>query len=228
VGYLSAERSKAEHIRTMGKELGALYGALWQQVAWLHQKWEEYVALFGTKPSRVDLMNEVAPLFFRIVEDTLWEGILLHVARLTDAPQSVGKPNLSFRRLAASVDHDETKRKVEELMSEALRSTEFCRDWRNRRIAHRDLRLALEQGADPLQPASREQVAGALKSLSDILNVLSAHYQDSTTIFEFGVQAGGATSLLYAIDAGMKAQTARRQRLKSGGYITDDFHVADL
>jgi hypothetical protein len=30
---------------------------------WLHLKWMEFVSLFGTKPERVTLLNEVAPGF---------------------------------------------------------------------------------------------------------------------------------------------------------------------
>lgn len=54
----------------MGSDLGTTYNALWQQLAWLHGKWAAYVELFGTKESRIDLMNEAAPRFFRIVQDS--------------------------------------------------------------------------------------------------------------------------------------------------------------
>jgi hypothetical protein len=60
-------------------------------------KWGEYVELFGTKPSRIDLRNRAAGGFFRVVQDGLWEDVLLHVARLTDAPRSGGRANLTIR-----------------------------------------------------------------------------------------------------------------------------------
>ncbi|HEV2039416.1 MAG TPA: hypothetical protein VGT81_05105, partial [Casimicrobiaceae bacterium] len=64
----SADEAKQEYIGAMGDVLGSLYHALWQEVAWRHLKWHEYVELFGTKESRIRLINRAAPTFFRIVE----------------------------------------------------------------------------------------------------------------------------------------------------------------
>jgi AbiU2 len=121
----TAAEAKAERVAKMGEDLGELYDALWQQVAWLHRKWGDYVALFGTKPSRVELLNQAAPAFFRNVQDAMWEDVLLHIARLTDSPQSVGKPNLSFRRLPATVAHAATRAKVEVALEKALVDSDF-------------------------------------------------------------------------------------------------------
>jgi hypothetical protein len=226
--HRTADQSKAETISAMGQELGALYNALWQQVAYLHNKWGQYVELFGARPSRITLLNNVAPQFFRIVQDTLWEDVLLHIARLTDSPKSAGRPNLSIRRLPEVVDHAVTRVMVEDLVSKALVAAEFCRDWRNRHIAHRDLRLALSHGVDPLQPASRAKVREALSALATVLNAISAHYQDSTTFFESSTEPGGAMSLLYVLDDGIRADALRRERLRNGTYNQSDRKVRDL
>lgn len=226
--YSTATEAKAERSTKMGEPLGPLYNAQWQELAWLHKKWAVYVALFGTKPSRIELMNEAAPAFFRIVQDTFWEDVLLHVARLTDSPKSARKSNLSIRRLADCVQDAETKARVECLTSNALLASEFCRDWRNRRIAHRDLHLALEQDADPLKPASREKVREALEALVAVLNAVSEHYLGSTTYFEQGTDAGGAYSLLYVLQDGVNAASNRRARLKSGIYDPVDIDPKDL
>ena len=97
------EEVKKEYIDIMGEPLGKFFNALWQEVAWLYTKWNEYVALYGTKPSRIDLMNKAAPRFFRIVQDSLWEVTLLHIARLTDPPKSAGKDNLSIKRIPGNM-----------------------------------------------------------------------------------------------------------------------------
>lgn len=67
----SVDEAKQEYIGAMGDVLGLLYHALWQEVAWLHRKWHEYVELFGTKDSRIHVLNEAAPTFFRIVEHVM-------------------------------------------------------------------------------------------------------------------------------------------------------------
>ena len=76
--------TKAKYVAEMGERLGKRFDELWQELAWLNVKWTEHVELFGTKESRIKLLNESASLFFRIVQDTLLEGALLHIARLTE------------------------------------------------------------------------------------------------------------------------------------------------
>ena len=208
----------------MGEELGELYTALWQQLTWLHRKWGDYVALFGTKPERLEVLNSVAPDFFGTVQTALWEDALLHLARITDSPRSAGKPNLTFRRLPESIDREPLRLQVQELLDAALVATDFARDWRNRRIAHRDLSLALARPTEPLKTASRAGVNEALTSLNSVLNAISQSYLDSTTMFEFAQDPvpGGATSMLYYLRAGHKAEQERRERIRTGAFIPSD------
>lgn len=66
---MTADESRLRNIAAMGDHAGAIYSQLWQELAWLNRAWAEYVALFGTKESRVVLLNEAAPAFTRIVQD---------------------------------------------------------------------------------------------------------------------------------------------------------------
>ena len=151
------------HIKHMGEKLGTYFNALWKEVAWVYTKWSEYDELFGKKPSRVDLLNDAAPTFFHIVQDCLFKDILLHIARLTDPPKSVGKKNLSVRGFPGLISSDTLKNEVENLIDAAIQKADFCRDWRNRKLAHKDLKLSLSDEAVPLKPASREKVKDVLE-----------------------------------------------------------------
>jgi hypothetical protein len=208
----TAAEAKAHNIEKMGADLGELYDALWQQLAWLYRKWEEYVALFGKSPERIELLNRAAPAFFRIVQDSLFEDILLHIARLTDKPETGKKSNLTILRLPQAVTDVNIRQATEVAMDGALRASEFCRDWRNRHIAHRDLDLAFGKGAKPLAEASREKVKVALKALSDALNVVAQHYLDTTTIFDLDRGLGGAENLVGVLGEGIKARDLRLRR----------------
>lgn len=222
----TAEEAKAEHIRLMGEDLGSIYAALWQQIAWVHAKWSEYVVLFGTKESRVDLLNSVAPSFCRLIQDSLWENVLLHIARLTDPPTTGRKQNLTIQRLADLIHDVQTKAKVQELVVQALAASVFARDWRNRHIAHSDLHLSLSNAAQALKPASRQKVLEALQALATVMNAVAAHYLDSSSFFE--ASDGDAKSLLYVLDDGLTADRARRERLLSGQYDPKEYQPRDL
>ena len=41
----SADEAKQAYVASMGESLGSIFHALWQEVAWLHFKWREYVVL---------------------------------------------------------------------------------------------------------------------------------------------------------------------------------------
>jgi hypothetical protein len=220
--------AKVVHVAAMGAELGALYSALWQEVAWIHSKWAQYVALFGTKPERVELLNKAAPAFFRLVQDTLWENVILHIARLTDSPQSVGKPNLSIKRVPALVTDSALKARIEALVTFCVSSAEFSRDWRNRHLAHRDLQRATADVADPLLPASRAKVKGVLANFCDLLNALSQHYLDSTSFFDVSGTPGDAEELLYVLDDGLKMDAARKERRRNGTHTPEDYEPRSL
>jgi hypothetical protein len=225
--HKTADEVKKQHVEKMGDDLGSLFHALWNEVAWLYSKWDEYVELFGTKPSRIELLNKSAPLFFRTVQDSLWADTLLHIARLTDPPKSAGKSNLTIQRLSGLVDK-KVETNVSNLTKIAIEKTAFCRDWRNRRIAHRDLKLAMGEGAKPLEPASRAMVKDALKGIAAVLNAISEYYLDSTIMFDVIKGSFGAVSLLYVLDDGLQAESERRNRIKSGEYRQDDLKARDL
>ena len=187
----------------MGESLGEASYALWNEVALLFRDWGEFVYLFGNHPNRTELLNKTAPVFFRAVQVALFETTVLRISRLTDPPKSVGKSNLTVQQLpdlADAVLADELKR----LIDEAKEAAGFCRDWRNRSIAHRDLQLALSKDAEPLPDATIEKVKKAVVALGAILNSLTQHYLKYTTLFEFDGVPGGAPSLLKVLQDGRR------------------------
>ncbi len=117
----TSDEVERHHIEAMGEDLGPLYHALWNELAWLYSKWHEYVELFGTKSSRIDLLNRAAGRFFRIVQDTFWEDSLLHIARLTDRPTTAGKENLTIRRLQDLIEDEDLKSRVSNPVDAAIK-----------------------------------------------------------------------------------------------------------
>lgn len=218
----TASQARQSNIELMGSELGSVYSDLWQQVAWLHVKWREFTALYGSKPERIQVLNESAPAFFRLLQETLWEDVLLHIARLTDPAQVRGKANLSVQRLPQLISDGDVSASVSSSVALAVDAARFCRDWRNRHIAHRDLNLALGRGATPLEVATRSKVQQALTALADVLNAVAKPYLDTTTRFDLGPNPGDAESLIYVIDAGLRAEAERSKRLKSGEVLPED------
>jgi hypothetical protein len=171
----------------------------------LHWKWDEYRILFGT-PERVETLRAAAGLFFGIVQQALWENVLLHIARLVDRPQTGRKSNLTLQRLPRLVDAA-IKAQTEQLLDRCLEKTKFAVDWRHPYLAHLDLdlALALEKGAQPLAPASRTSVQEAIDAIAELLNSVDRHYRNVTVRYAPLTATGNAESLLYVLEEGLKA-----------------------
>ena len=222
----SAVEAKKANIAKMGEPLGEMYSALWQEVATIHFHWKEYVELFGANSERIALLNDVAPFFFRMIQDGLWETSLLHLTRLTDPAvtrvRKEEKTNLTVRALPELIDDANLKANVTKLVNDAVEATGFSRDWRDRRIAHRDLKLALEQPTTALAEGSRADVKKALEALAAVLNALARHYLKSETRFDMAATHGGAVSLLHVLEIGMQERRAAQKRLEEASQANED------
>ena len=123
----------------------------------------------------MEVLNTLAPFFWWNIQTVMWEDVLLHICRLTDAPRK----NLTLKQLPNLCPDDERIREeLEKRIADAVHATRFARDWRNRRIAHRDLETTLGKrtgnggGAKPLANATRLNVEQALRSINGVLNVI--------------------------------------------------------
>jgi hypothetical protein len=223
VGNLSAQEVKEKDLATLGPELGSVYSALSNECTWAFMKWHEYVQMFGAAESRIDLLNEAAPQFFRVIQDVLWEDSLLHISRLTDQATMGRNKNLSVQALPALINEPDLKEEVEGLVETAVKKAAFARDWRNRRIAHRDLGLALAESPKPLKEASRLKVKEALAAIAAVLNAIDRYHRDSTTAYELGKLVTGAEHMMYVLRDGIERERKRRRDLEKGEYNPQDW-----
>ncbi len=218
----SGER-RDEHFRVLGPQLGPLYSSLYDEVTWLHAKWQQYRQLYAT-PETVELLNQIAGFFFRVVQDVLWEDILLHIARLIDQPTTKrGKKNLTLLQLAPAIDDSKLAREVRTLVKRVKQESAFAVDWRKRHLAHRDLALALnESGEEPLLGASRQRIKGALSAIGDVLNKIEGHFWNSEIAFDHIITQSDAETLIYFLRLAARADNQRLERLRRGRPLPED------
>jgi len=219
----SADEVRQEHLHVLGPELGSVYDALHNEYAWLIVKWRQFVELYGITSERVDLLNRAAGLFFRVVQDSLFEDVLLTLARFTDTPRSMGEVNLTIQALPPLVRDPVLRDDMEALTGAARVATDFARDWRNRRIAHRDLALAVKGEAQPLALATRSQVEEALKAVSRVLNRVHEFYFESEIRYDIISLATDAVSLLYVLRDGVEAEERLQERVREGRTNPEDY-----
>lgn len=227
----TAAQAKDENVAKMGQALGEQFSALWQELAGLHSRWGEFEEMYGTKKSRIDLLNESAPAFFRFAQDALWEQTLLHLSRLTDPPYSVGnakKTNLTLRNLPDLIDDANLKAQLLALVDDAVAKAKFCKDWRDRLLAHRDLGLALGQPSAEIPAAELKNVSDALEAMTKVMNAVEKHYKDSSTLYKAGAVNGGASAVIYRLAHAKHVLDDRSEKLKRGEWSADEYNPTDL
>ena len=221
---MNGEEMKQRNIAAMGETLGKQYSALFHEVTALHLYWKEFIELFGTNDQRIKRLNQSAPGFFQMLQEQQFETNMSHMARLTDSPMSMGRQNLTIRSLPDLVSDADLKDKLRTHVETVRQKTQFCRDWRNRRFAHHDLMLAIGNGqAIPLTRATKEQVAEALQSLSDLLNVMERHYYKNVCSFGDIAAHNGAATLLHFLGLGVKGREQMLEKINKGDFSTDEW-----
>src|SRR5262249_16908021 len=98
MSYKTADEVRDEYVQAMGTDVGAAYFDLYNTLSWLHVKWQQYRQLFADE-THVDVLNQTAPMLFGSLQRTLFDDVMLHLARITDAPTMMGRENLTVQML---------------------------------------------------------------------------------------------------------------------------------
>ena len=175
---MSNTATQAYHEK-LGGEFGAVFGGLWNEWAGAKMRSDEYRELFSNAED-VRLLNAVSGGgFIWDVQHVFWNDLMLRLCRLTDPIRTAGKSNLTVRKLPEFCEHQVLRREVQKRVDIAVDAAKFARPWRNKRISHADLATAITPSAEPLPPASLQQVATALDSVHAVLNTISIKLLDA-------------------------------------------------
>ncbi|SFW55438.1 hypothetical protein SAMN03159511_4382 [Pseudomonas sp. NFACC19-2] len=204
----SMEEVRLDYISAMGEELGASFYELYRKLVELHVLWQQYRQLFGDDIETVNLLNRTSGLFFKIVQDELWDSVLLGVSRMTDPPATGKRKNLTVQSLPLLIVDPVLQAEIRSLCDKALDAAEFAREHRNKRITHQDHSYLSNRSSNPLSGISRALVEQMLAALRAVLNRLELHFRDSTVMYEGFVDNSGARLLIYKLE--------KLERLESG------------
>jgi hypothetical protein len=206
---LSADDVKRKYLDAMGPRLGVLQYELFQECARLHSKWQEFNALYGHSEERIELLNRASAPIFWLLQETLWDHLLLHLTRLTDRTVVGRRETLTIQRLLPLVA-PALRQQLAAAIDRCIDATAFARDWRNRHIAHSDFILATDEHATPLQFASRKSVIDSIAAITDTLNLVEGHY--GTGPVDYRLPAHGADSLVRVLKYGVAERERRLGR----------------
>lgn len=167
------------------------------QLVELHIIWKQYCDLYSDGGT-IDVLNRNCGLFFKIVQDVLWDRVLLGICRLLDPDTSRGgkDKNLTLRSLPTLVTDPELKAKIQRTCNDALGSAKFAQDHRNKRIAHQDHHYATNPESFETSPVSRRNVDEILEKLRAVLRLIDNHYNETDVLYDKTVLVSGADRLV--------------------------------
>jgi len=185
-----------EYVRTMGVELGTVVALLSHKLIELQIVWNQYRQLFGEDEDTVHLLNRTAGLFFQVVQDQLWDSVLIGISKMTDPASTGKKRNLTLYALPDLIEDVDLCVIIRRMCIEAETEAQFARDHRNKRIAHEDHLHATDKESHALPGVSREAVENMLESIRAVLNTLNHHYRDTEVCYQSFVDYSGGRLLV--------------------------------
>lgn len=190
--------------RGMPKQLKGIFDHLWQDVVWVHYKWDLFLQLYD-KREDVELLNRTAPAVFRVWEDVMLDEIVISICRVTDPATTGRKKNLTLDRLGGAIDgssYSDLKREFKKGLLDLRPVLKFARDHRNRRIAHVDLATRLNSHPEPLSDLNKRRIENALEAIATLMNLVEGYFQNSATVYKLGIPRGEGRTLIYWLKKG--------------------------
>jgi len=201
----------------MPSEVRDLFDPIKESVLALHAYWKLFRQLYMSGPERVALLNATGGQFFSVVQEVLRDSLFIGIGRLTDPPKTFGKDNLSFQSLAELISHTDNdlfSHQVKPTLDSLKARSVAFRDWRNRRLAHSDLRTSLRTHPDPLPGVSPSDVDSILAEMSRLMNSIQVHYSDTTTMYDYVLIEGDADRMADALERAQKHRECERREFE--------------
>jgi hypothetical protein len=186
----------------MPKEMEAEFRLIQHELFTIIAKWRSFVELYGTE-SHVDLLNNAAPVFFRIVQDIFVDDVILSILRLLDPAKSMGNDNLSIAHL---IDHlaqsgvGALHAEVTSLHSDIRKDSERLIKIRNKLLAHNDLSEKQNRSASLYAGVTKNLIDKQIQSLCSLMNRIHSSLSDTETYYESACDLpDGSPALLDAL-----------------------------
>lgn len=195
----------------LAEDVQPVFQDICQDLASLNGKWRLYLDLFSGKET-VALLNEMAMGAFQTVEEALRIDLTMSICRLSDPLRSSGQENLSLEVLVQKLKHVPG---LAALWQDFKSKCDPVRRYRNKRVGHNDLNVALKPHENPLPGVGRSVIEGILASAGRIVNHAYQAYVNGEMRFE-ALVLGDGKALVFALKMAKQREDEERDRMLHG------------
>ena len=150
----------------------------------LRSQWAHFMTLFEGSDLKRELLYTTAPTFFSDLNRLFVEHLVLHICRLTDEAQTMGRKNLTVKFLIEHSDWSstpDTLAKLKPISNSIHRFRKRVLPARKWFVAHLDLSaVRLDQ---PLGAASNDDWKQFWLDLQDFVQLMFRHHVDPNSLF---------------------------------------------
>jgi hypothetical protein len=150
----------------------------------LRSQWAHFMTLFEGSDLKRELLYTTAPTFFSDLNRLFIEHLVLHICRLTDEAQTMGRKNLTVKFLLEHSDWSsapDTLAKLKLISNSIHRFRKRVLPARKWFVAHLDLSaVRLDQ---PLGAASNDDWKQFWLDLQDFVQLMFRHHVDPNSLF---------------------------------------------
>jgi len=150
----------------------------------LRSQWAHFMTLFEGSDLKRELLYTTAPTFFSDLNRLFIEHLVVHICRLTDEAQTMGRKNLTVKFLIGHSDWSnapDTLAKLKPISDSIHRFRKRVLPARKWFIAHLDLSaVRLDQ---PLGAASNDEWKQFWLDLQDFVQLMFRHHVDPNSLF---------------------------------------------
>jgi len=150
----------------------------------LRSQWAHFMTLFEGSDLKRELLYTTAPTFFADLNRLFIEHLVVHICRLTDEAQTMGRKNLTVKFLIEHSDWSstpDTLAKLKPISNSIHRFRKRVLPARKWFVAHLDLSaVRLDQ---PLGAASNDDWKQFWLDLQDFVQLMFRHHVDPNSLF---------------------------------------------
>lgn len=180
-------------------DLKIIYSKLRRKVSHLNVVWKDYLLLFYSDETNIDILKRSGQTFFGNLQKVMFEDLILQISKLMDKKEFTKKKeknyNLSFDYLIHLLNGNHYNTDTIYFIFQELETKYVDFNlWRDKRISHTDLEH--EQGIQQLPSLPYEKVKNMIESINNFMNVCDNLLGEIYTSYENSYSVGDAKLLM--------------------------------
>lgn len=188
---------RAAYTAAMGEELATRVLEIEARIDEIEDRWALLLELYGTSAARVDVLRRAGPMAFGLLEDLLWEDVVVRLARVTNGPAIRGRRLVTLSSLPQLVGDAAFRPALAVLIGRARIAVDGARRHRESAVTPSD-GIVVRAMPTALPLDQRAKVQEAIDAVRAVLQSLLKHYVKADRTPRHHLPVVTATAQLFA------------------------------